>query len=92
MQMTHHVKPLNNTCIVEMLEKEKISAGGIILSKTDPKEITKGRVLAVGPNCKDVQEGDIILPNWNSARKNDMENETFFVVSESEIIMIFDNP
>lgn len=88
--MTHNVKPLNNTAIIEMLEKEKISAGGIILSKSDPKEITKGRVLAIGPNCKDVKIGDIILPNWNAARKNEMDNETFFVVSEDEIIIIFD--
>ena len=90
MQMTHHVKPLNNTCIVEMLEKEKFSAGGIILSKTDPKEITKGRVLAVGPNCKDVLENNIVLPNWNAARKNELNDETFFVISEDEIIAIFD--
>lgn len=88
--MTHYLKPINNTAIVEMLEKEKISTGGIILTRNDPKEITKGRVLAIGPNCKDIKEGDIILPNWNAARKNDINDETFFVISEDEIIAILD--
>ncbi|CAB4222641.1 GroS Co-chaperonin GroES (HSP10) [uncultured Caudovirales phage] len=88
--MTHYLKPINNTAIIEMLEKEKISTGGIILTRNDPKEITKGRVLAIGPNCKDIKEGDIILPNWNAARKNDINDETFFVISEDEIIAILD--
>lgn len=88
--MTHYLKPINNTAIVEMLEKEKISTGGIILTRNDPKEITKGRVLAIGPNCKDIKEGDIILPNWNAARKNDINDETFFVIPEDEIIAILD--
>lgn len=88
--MSHHIKPLNNTCVIAMLEKEKISSGGIILTKNDPKEINKGRVLAVGINCKDIKVGDIILPNWNAARKNHMEDETFFVLSEDEIIAVFD--
>jgi co-chaperonin GroES (HSP10) len=88
--MTHYLKPINNTLIIEMLEKEKFSAGGIILTKSDPKEINKARVLAVGPNCKDVLEGDIVLPNWNAARKNELNDETFFVIPETEIIAIFD--
>jgi chaperonin GroES len=88
--MSHYLKPLNNTAIIEMLEKEKISTGGIILTRNDPKEITKGRVLAIGPNCKDIKVGDIILPNWNEARKNDLNDETFFVISEDEIIAILD--
>lgn len=88
--MSHYLKPINNTAIIEMLEKEKISTGGIILTRNDPKEITKGRVLAIGPNCKDIKVGDIILPNWNEARKNDLNDETFFVISEDEIIAILD--
>jgi chaperonin GroES len=88
--MSHYLKPINNTAIIEMLEKENISSGGIVLTRNDPKEITKGRVLAVGPNCKDIKEGDLILPNWNEARKNDLNNETFFVISEDEIIAVFD--
>jgi chaperonin GroES len=88
--MSHYLKPLNNTAIIEMLEKEKFSTGGIILTRNDPKEITKGRVLAIGPNCKDIKVGDIILPNWNEARKNDLNDETFFVISEDEIIAILD--
>lgn len=88
--MSHYLKPINNTAIIEMLEKEKISTGGIILTRNDPKEITKGRVLAIGSACKDIKVGDIILPNWNEARKNDLNDETFFVISEDEIIAILD--
>lgn len=88
--MSHYLKPINNTAIIEMLEKEKISTGGIILTRNDPKEITKGRVLAIGPNCKHIKVGDIILPNWNEARKYDLNDETFFVISEDEIIAILD--
>jgi len=34
--------------------------------------------------------GDIVLPNWNAAKKNELNDETFFVVSEDEIILVFE--
>lgn len=88
--MSHYLKPINNNVVLEMLEKEKISAGGILLTRNDPKEVTKGRVVAVGINCAEVKVGDIVLPNWNAAKKNELNDETFFVVSEDEIILVFE--
>jgi co-chaperonin GroES (HSP10) len=88
--MSHYLKPINNNAVLEMLEKEKISAGGILLTQNDPKEVTKGRVVAVGINCVEVKVGDIVLPNWNAAKKNELNDETFFVVSEDEIILVFE--
>jgi co-chaperonin GroES (HSP10) len=93
--MPHFVKPLDKNIIVEMLEKEMITAGGIVLSKADPKEVTKGRVLAVGSRCLYVKEGDIILPNWQTAIKSEStttnaNHDTFFLVNEDDVVCIFD--
>jgi len=93
--MTHYLKPLNKNIVVEMLEKEMITAGGIVLSRADPKEVTKGRALAVGSGCLYVKEGDIILPNWQLAKKNEatqtnVNEDTFFIVNEDDVVMIFD--
>lgn len=93
--MAHFLKPINKNIVVEMLEKEMITEGGIVLSRADPKEVTKGRVLAVGAGCLFVKEGDIILPNWQLAKKNEatttnVNDDTFFIVNEDDVVAIFD--
>jgi len=93
--MTHFVKPLNKNAVIEMLDKEKVSQGGIVLTRNDPNEVTKARVLAVGVNCQYIKVGDIIMPNWNAAIKSEQTktnalDDTFFIINEDEVVMIFD--
>jgi co-chaperonin GroES (HSP10) len=84
------LKPIKNNVIVELLEKEKVTASGIVLSSADPAEANKGKVLKIGPDVLDIKEGDLILPNWNKARLAQYEKTDFYVVSEDDVVLIFE--
>lgn len=84
------LKPIKNNIIVELVEKEKVTSSGIILSSADPTEANKGKVLKIGPNVLDIKEGDMILPNWNKARLAKFMNNDFYIVSEDDVVLIFE--
>ena len=84
------LKPLKNKLVVEIIEKEKVSPGGIILTKTDRDEVNRGKVISVGPEVLDISGGDVILPNWNAAVKTVVEGNTFYILSEDDVVLIFE--
>jgi chaperonin GroES len=83
------LKPIKNNVIVELIEKEKVTSSGIVLSSADPSEANRGKVVSVGPNVEYIQEGYLILPNWNACKKIKHEDKEYYVVSEDEIVLIF---
>lgn len=84
-------KPLKKNIIVEHIEKEKITESGIILSSADPAEVTKAVILAIGSTVDLVKVGDIILPDWNKAKKSKIDGEDYYVVSEDDIVLVFED-
>jgi chaperonin GroES len=64
------LQPLGDRLIVEVLEEEEITVGGIVLPDTAREKPQRGRVLAVGPGARDedgkriemeVLEGDEVI-------------------------------
>src|SRR5207244_1147043 len=64
------IKPLGDRLVVERIEAEEKTAGGIIIPGTAQEKPKQGKVLAVGPGLKDdngkripidVEAGDIVL-------------------------------
>ena len=86
-----NIRPLSTKIVVQLIEKEKTSPGGIILTKADASEVNKGLVLAIGPDVEDIQVGDIILPNWNAARKTTTEDEDVYIVQEDDVVLVFED-
>jgi len=84
------LKPLNKKLVVEIIEKEKVSPGGIILTRTDRDEVNRGKVISVGPEVLDISVGDVILTNWNAASKTVVEGNTFYILSEEDVVLIFE--
>ena len=84
------LKPIKNNVIVELIQKEKVTESGIILSSADPAEANKGKVLKIGPGVLDIKEGDLILPNWNKARFAKYEKTDYFIISEDDVVLIFE--
>jgi len=85
------LKPIKNNVIVELIEKEKVTSSGIVLSSADPLQPNKGKVLKIGPGVLDIKEGDMILPNWNKARLAQYEKTDFYIVSEDDVVLIFED-
>jgi chaperonin GroES len=69
--MSINLKPLGDRVVVEPVEKEEITASGIVLPETAKEKPQEGLVLAVGPGrwddegekriALDVKEGDKVL-------------------------------
>jgi chaperonin GroES len=65
-----NLQPLGDRLIVEVLEEEEVTVGGIVLPDTAKEKPQRGKVLAVGPGARDengervpmdVAEGDELL-------------------------------
>jgi len=84
------LKPIKSNVIIELIEKEKVTASGIILKSADPSEANRATVLAVGPDVTDIEVGQEVLPNWNAAKKSKYEDQEFYVIEQEEIVGVFD--
>ena len=85
------INVLKNNVAVELIEKEKVTPSGLILSAADPTEANKGVVVAIGPDVTSVQVGDIVLPNWNgNTGKFTHEDQDLWIIPEKQIVGIFD--
>lgn len=53
--MAINLKPLGSRVVVEPIEQEDITAGGIVLPETAKEKPQRGKVLSVGPGDRDEQ-------------------------------------
>ena len=83
------LRPLGNKLIVQLIQKETVSPGGIVLTRADATEATRGKVFAVGPDVEDINVGDIILPNWNKAKKTSDGDQAVYVVLDEDVVAVF---
>ena len=84
------LKPIGSKLVVKLVEKEKTTVSGIILTRADSSEVNRGVVLAIGGAVLDVAIGDQVLPNWNNAQKTKVDGEDLFIIDESDIVLIFE--
>lgn len=85
------LKPIKKNIIIQIIEKEKVTSSGIILKSADPAEVSKATVLAIGQDVTLIEEGQLILPNWNKAVPTKFDNEDYFVVNEDDVVLIFED-
>lgn len=84
------LKPIKKNIIVTIIEKEKVTASGIILKHADAEEVSKGTVLSIGPDVTLIEVGQVILPNWNKAVKTKFDDTDYFIVNEDDVVLIFE--
>lgn len=96
--MTIAIKPLGNRVVVEPIEQEEITAGGIVLPETAKEKPQKGTVLAIGPGDRndkgerivlDVAEGDTVLFAKYSGTEIKYEGKKVLILRESDILAVF---
>jgi chaperonin GroES len=54
-----NLQPLGDRLLVEVLEEDEVTVGGIVLPDTAKEKPQRGKVLAVGPGARD-EDGDYI--------------------------------
>ncbi len=92
------VKPLGGRVIIEPVEQEEITAGGIILPETAKEKPQEGKVLAVGPGDRneqtgervpmDLKVGDKILFAKYSGTEIKMDGKKLLILRESDILAV----
>ena len=84
------LKPIKSSLIVEVIKKDLVSKGGIVLSQSDREEVYRGRILAIGPDVTIVEVGQVILPNWQKAQKVKHEMVEYWIVKEEDLVLVFE--
>ncbi|WP_193370639.1 co-chaperone GroES [Pelagibius marinus] len=88
-------RPLHDRVVVEPLEEEEKTAGGIIIPDTAKEKPMQGKVLAVGPgtrgddgklNALDVKKGDKVLYGKWSGTEVKLDGKTMLIMRESDIM------
>ncbi|MDN3505380.1 MAG: co-chaperone GroES [Rhabdochlamydiaceae bacterium] len=94
------LKPVGNRVVLKRLETEETSAGGIILPESAQKKQESALVIAVGKGKTSsdghtlpmtVKEGDTVLMDKYAGQEVTVNDETFIIAKEDDIIAIIEN-
>ena len=93
------VRPLGDKILVEVLEAEEKTKGGIILPDTAKEEKTEGKVVAVGSGkvlesgkvqLLEVKKGERVIFGKYSGDEILIDGKKHKILKESEVLAIFD--
>jgi chaperonin GroES len=91
------LKPLGGRVIVEPIEQEEMTAGGIILPETAKEKPQEGKILAAGPGERDdkgtriameVNIGDKVLYAKYSGTEVKVDGKKLLILRESDILAV----
>ena len=95
--MTISMRPLGSRLVIEPIEQEEVTAGGIVLPETAKEKPQKGTVLATGRGERDdegkripldVQVGDTVLFAKYSGTEIKYNGKKLLIMRESDILAI----
>jgi len=95
--MAISLQPLGNRVVIEPIEEEEVTSGGIVLPETAKEKPQKGTVLAVGPGDRDdsgkriemdVSEGDTVLFAKYAGTEFKMDGKKLLIMRESDLLAI----
>jgi chaperonin GroES len=93
------LKPLGGRAIVEPIEQEEMTAGGIILPETAKEKPQEGKILAVGPGDRkedgeripmEVGIGDKVLYAKYSGTEVKLDGRKLLILRESDILAVIE--
>src|SRR5688572_31351284 len=94
-------RPLHDRIVVERLDAEAKSAGGIIIPDTAQEKPSQGQVVAVGPGGRDeagklipidLKAGDRVLFGKWSGTEVKIDGVDYLIMKESDIMGVIDEP
>ncbi len=92
-------RPLHDRVVVEPLEGEEKTAGGIIVPDTAQEKPMQGKVLVTGPGARgedgallplEVKKGDTILYGKFSGTEVSIDGKEVLIMRESDVMGILD--
>lgn len=82
------MKPLRDNVLIAEMAREEKSPGGLILTAASDKTIQPGKVIAAGPDCKEIKVGDVVLPIWQGGFPVTYDNKQMMIISEDSVIAV----
>jgi len=95
-----NIKPLGDRILVERIEQESKTAGGIIIPDNAKEKPKQAKVLAIGPGAKDengkripidVAVGDIVLFTQWAGSEIKLDGKDYLVLKESDVIGVIED-
>ena len=90
-------RPLHDRVVVQRMESEDKTAGGIIIPDTAKEKPMQGKIIAVGSGARDeqgkvtpldVKEGDTVLFGKWSGTEIKLDGTDYLIMKESDIMGI----
>ena len=91
------IRPLNDRLLVQRLEEEETTAGGIIIPDSAKEKPAQGKVVAVGPGKTNdagervelqVKENDVILFSKYGGTDVKLDGEDYLIMREDDVLGI----
>jgi chaperonin GroES len=91
------IQPLNDRLLVQRLEEEEKTAGGIIIPDSAKEKPAQGKVVAVGPGklsdagervALQVKAGDVILFSKYGGTDVKLDGEDYLIMREDDVLGI----
>ena len=95
--MALNLKPLGSRVVIEPIEQEDITPGGIVLPETAKEKPQRGKVLSAGEGDRDdhgkrialdVKPGDVVLFAKYSGTEIKVDGKKLLILRESDILAI----
>ena len=92
-----NLKPLADRLVVEPIEQEEVTAGGIILPETAKEKPQQGKIVAAGPGRTDekgkrvdmeVKVGDKVLYAKYSGTEIKLDGKDVLILREDEVLAV----
>ena len=93
------IKPLDDRLVVLPDDPEEITGGGIVLPDSAREKPQRGKVIATGPGKlldsgkhgkMSVKKGDIVFYGKYSGTEVEVNDDTYVIVRENDILAIVD--
>jgi chaperonin GroES len=86
------LKPLADRVVIEPLEAEVKTAGGLFIPDNAKEKPQKGKVVAAGPGKKDekmeLKVGDVVLYGKYAGTEVKVDGTTYLIVRESDVLAV----
>ena len=93
------VKPLHDRLIIQTMEEEEMTKGGIIIPDTAKEKPVEGKVIAVGAGrikkdgtkmALEIKKGDRVLYAKYAGTEIKMDGEEYLMMREDDILAIIE--
>jgi chaperonin GroES len=94
-------RPLHDRVVIERIEPDEKSSGGIIIPDTAQEKPSQGEVVAVGPGARDeagklipidIKVGDRVLFGKWSGNEVKIDGRDLLIMKEADIMGVLDAP